>query len=840
MQKLVFINGAGNEIDLTAGNFGIVNWAGLSNTSLNIQTQQVPFEDGGVFLDALMEQREIEVTVAIYDGNNLELRYQKKRELISALNPKLGEGTLIYTNDYLSRQIKAVPQIPLFENKNSNDVGTLKASVAFSCPSPYWEDVEETKIYMTYSKREKAINDGDVPVNINVEIITTGVKNVAIENTTNAQKIEYNGQLNDNLRINTRVGQKSVESFAYIYNLINNNKLKSDIIYVEKLGFYVAVCSDGTIQTSPDGENWTERFYTGTKYQLNSIAFSEELNMFVAVGGMWVISYDGINWVKPYGSSSGSNARQQRKIIWCKQKNKFYVVGDNASVSWQTVRYSSDGLTWETIDINNYTANFLSITYSSPQNKFVIVTSSGDAITSDDEETWNITNVTTRFLYDVKYIGFLNKYIAVGTVGVIYTSQNGETWESVTSNTTRILYSVCYSELLRLFIVVGENIILYSNDGINWNIINKDISLYNVIYSNYKNDFVACGEKLYFSSNGVEWETKNTGAGGSCVEYSEDLKIFVAISDGIWTSSDGIYWEKRIADTHCKSCKYIPFCNKFVVSGYHIIYTSSDGENWNSIVIDGSGGQICYSDDLIVIAGVNKMFTSPDGENWTERQITLLEGTEAGSFDVEFCVYNSDLHLFLVAGRKQIGVVWHFAIVTSTNGINWAEIQTNLTTGNCYALTYSNLSGVFVMNGSNNKVLLSKDGLYWDTADVQGLDSKRVSSLKYNHYFNIIMGVYAKGVVFSTDAYSWKSIELSSGDLKDIAYSKELNQYCIVGTNGLIYLSNEKMLHNEIMNINDKSNMGLSIDVGDNTIKLNYSEGSATAIVTYRQKYIGV
>ena len=141
MQKLVFRNGAGNEIDLTAGNFGITNWAGLSNTPLNIQTQQVPFEDGGVFLDALMEQREIDVTVAINDNNNLELRYQLKRELISALNPKLGEGVLIYTNDYLSRQIHAVPQIPLFENKNSNDKGTLKASVTFSCPSPYWEDV---------------------------------------------------------------------------------------------------------------------------------------------------------------------------------------------------------------------------------------------------------------------------------------------------------------------------------------------------------------------------------------------------------------------------------------------------------------------------------------------------------------------------------------------------------------------------------------------------------------------------------------------------------------------------------------------------------------------------
>ena len=77
MQKLVFINGAGKEIDLSSGNFAVVNWEGLSNTDLNIQSQQVPFQDGGVFLDALIEQREIAVTVAIYDGNNLELRYQK-------------------------------------------------------------------------------------------------------------------------------------------------------------------------------------------------------------------------------------------------------------------------------------------------------------------------------------------------------------------------------------------------------------------------------------------------------------------------------------------------------------------------------------------------------------------------------------------------------------------------------------------------------------------------------------------------------------------------------------------------------------------------------------------
>ena len=121
MQRLVWQNSNGDEINLTSGNYGITNWEGFANTTLNIQSQQVPFQDGGVFLDALMEQRELSVTLAMYDGGNLEERYRMRRELVHALNPKLGEGYLIYTNDFISKRIKCVAQIPLFETHNSND-----------------------------------------------------------------------------------------------------------------------------------------------------------------------------------------------------------------------------------------------------------------------------------------------------------------------------------------------------------------------------------------------------------------------------------------------------------------------------------------------------------------------------------------------------------------------------------------------------------------------------------------------------------------------------------------------------------------------------------------------
>ena len=132
MQKLVWENSLGDKVDLTSGNYGITEWEGFSNASLNIQSQQVPFQDGAVFLDALMEQRELSVTLKMQDNGNLENRYRMRRELIHILNPKLGEGYLIYTNDFTSKRIKCVPQIPLFKTHNSNDSGTPEASLAWT------------------------------------------------------------------------------------------------------------------------------------------------------------------------------------------------------------------------------------------------------------------------------------------------------------------------------------------------------------------------------------------------------------------------------------------------------------------------------------------------------------------------------------------------------------------------------------------------------------------------------------------------------------------------------------------------------------------------------------
>ena len=214
MQKLVWQNANGVELDLTSGNYGITEWEGFSNASLNIQSQQVPFQDGGVFLDALIEQRELSVTLAMQDNNNLELRYQQRREIISALNPKLGEGYLIYTNDYTSKRIKCVAQIPLFETHNSDTVGTPKASLSWTACEPYWEDVNETVVESGTGETYFAINNtGDIAVGFKAEIEGTSEKRVTLFSQTQNKKIEIeNTEPIGNFQINTNLGQKAVSS----------------------------------------------------------------------------------------------------------------------------------------------------------------------------------------------------------------------------------------------------------------------------------------------------------------------------------------------------------------------------------------------------------------------------------------------------------------------------------------------------------------------------------------------------------------------------------------------------------------------------------------------------
>ncbi|MBQ2173664.1 MAG: phage tail family protein, partial [Alphaproteobacteria bacterium] len=488
MQKLRFVNGNGVELDLTSGHYGITNWSGFSNADLTIQGQQVPFQDGEVFLDALYNPRELSVTLAINDNNNLALRYELKRELISVMNAKLGEGYLYYKNDFTEKRIKVIPQLPIFENKNSNDSGTLKASLSWTAPEVYWEDVEESAVNMGSFTEYTVKNEGDIPCQIKMEVANWNTPNFAVRN--GRQRIALKN-INDcdKIFINTNMGEKSVIKEEEAWRVSGFGGHITGITYSEPLGLFVAVGYGGTILTSLDGVTWSNRI-SGVSVDLNGITYSEPLGLFVAVGdsGTILTSPSGVTW----SSQTSGVSAILTGITYSEPLGLFVVVGNSG-----TILTSSDGVTWSN-RISGVSASLYGIVYSEPLGLFVVVGNSGTILTSPDGVTWSsrTSGVVSVVLRDITYSESLGLFVVVGYGGTILTSSDGVTWSSRTSGVSAILTGITYSKPLGLFVVVGiSGRILTSPDGVTWSSQTSGVSaiLTGITYSEPLGLFVVVG-----------------------------------------------------------------------------------------------------------------------------------------------------------------------------------------------------------------------------------------------------------------------------------------------------------------------------------------------------------
>src|SRR5690606_21648137 len=89
---------------------------------VNIQSQRSPYQDGGTFINAKLEVRDIFMQVAIASGNPKEL-FQLRQDIQRMFNPKLGEGLLIYETPNGKKMLNvAVDSMPIFSEYSSRIV----------------------------------------------------------------------------------------------------------------------------------------------------------------------------------------------------------------------------------------------------------------------------------------------------------------------------------------------------------------------------------------------------------------------------------------------------------------------------------------------------------------------------------------------------------------------------------------------------------------------------------------------------------------------------------------------------------------------------------------------
>jgi len=834
MQKLVWQNANGDSIDLTSGNYGITEWEGFSNTSLNIQSQQVPFQDGAVFLDALLNQRELSVTLKMQDNGNLEERYRMRRELIHILNPKLGEGYLIYTNDFISKRIKCVAQIPLFETHNSDTRGTPKASLSWTACEPYWEDLEETVVQMNLETIKTINNEGDVPANVKINFMAENASYPRIVRTSKNRisKIAYNGTLSGMLEIKTNSGEKGANLFNLNFKTdlyLNNYKA---VVYCLQNSHYYSI-TDNKILSSIDFVKWEAVAYSSV--ELNKIYYIAEKSLIIALGknGYFLTSYDGVEWTE---HNVGSNHNllcfcyfsgtyiiggfnflatssdlkiwtfqetnlTARDIIYVEELQSYFAVGQFG------VRKSSDLLDWVVVSNSN---DIESIIYSKQIQKLYCVgasTSSGTPgvlMSSEDGVDWSLENIGTYPRFN-KISELNNNLIIIGANGNILTSEDGTNWNSQSSVVSSVeLRDLLFRSDIKLYEIVGtKGTLLVSNDLINWQ--NKfipivDTNLNKIAYSEEKNIYVTVG-----------------------------------ISGTILKSNDLINWEKVSGITGViKDIIYVKKFGKFFAVGGNKIYRSEDGVNWTGTTIGATDEifTIIYSEvhNIFIIGGgynnVGNILTSEDGINWVERF---------------YAVYtNLRISDIIFENNKYVAVGFYGLISTSEDGINWTSRTVLETYQTLNSVTYLKEKDLYVAVGNRGTILTSSNLIDWVSHNFD--TSYNLNGVDYSEKYNITFAVGTNGFVLkSNNGVDWVENEyITSQTLFSITYIKELGEFFLTGGTGTLLQSIINYTENQIQNITTDSDFNFNLLQGKNELILSAINGDVNCSVSYRQKYIGV
>jgi phage-related protein len=147
VRKIQYVNQNNVSIEFYLDPFLITALDGLDMATLTLQEQKSPFQDGSVQIDRLFEPREISMTFVTIAPNDFLLINQYKRQIMSVLNPKLGQGTLVYTNDFGSWKTTATAEGPVFANKDYS-VPNQSGKLIFYCNDPYWYETVEQSISM--------------------------------------------------------------------------------------------------------------------------------------------------------------------------------------------------------------------------------------------------------------------------------------------------------------------------------------------------------------------------------------------------------------------------------------------------------------------------------------------------------------------------------------------------------------------------------------------------------------------------------------------------------------------------------------------------------------------
>jgi outer membrane protein assembly factor BamB len=529
-------------------------------------------------------------------------------------------------------------------------------------------------------------------------------------------------------------------------------------------GKFVAVGSYGRIYTSTDKITWTKMSISNAP-NLNDVAFGN--GIFVTVGGGKITySTDGLNWGKQSNNwASGVT----------------FANGLFVAVGGDYIYTTSDGFTLNSKAIGS-NIGLNKVGYG---NGMFVAFGHGNGrdtiFTSPDGVTWTQRYEGSSGNGGLGGFAYGNgEYVISGwndAGGVTITSSDGVNWTKHVPNTPWNGITFAAGK----FMFVNDWGISTSQDGITWTQqqpsgIPTGHGTSALLYEDGAYVAVGPGGSIIFSQNGISWTAVRSGYYDAFTSIAYGNNTFVAgsYSGRSYTSSDGVSWTGKTT----RDFNGITFNNgMFTGVGWSRVSTSPDGVNWtdHQLGISNALNGVTYGNGKYVAVGeTGLIFTSPDTITWTQstsnssvnlKGVAYGNGTYVAVGDMETILTSSDgitwAHrdtsfaasssgrvlggITYGAGLFVISGDWSVGMLTSPDGINWAQSWKPVNSGNPVGVGYYN--NTFVTVGYNGTMLTSQDGLAWLQNRIYG---NALNAVAYGRGTFVIVG--AGGTIMQSGA----------------------------------------------------------------------------------------
>jgi hypothetical protein len=519
-----------------------------------------------------------------------------------------------------------------------------------------------------------------------------------------------------------------------------------DVLWFDSL--FVAVGMNGTLLSSPDGDNWS---WIGAEDQANLHGLATNDSLVVAVGeaGSIYVSDNGIEWVlhrQDAGLGFTDVAYGDSGWVACAEGGRIYhssdgitwdsaTTGTSGSTDFTTVTaaqgayfavgvdelaerpdrckvyFSLDGLLWEqysTIDawyIHDLLGTDSSLVAVGEGTEYHMGYPDGLVFGSTDGDQWTAFDSDAPF--SLTCAGrFGGRWLVGGSFGYVLSGPSPDQLTTTTSGAEMTGAVWANGEFVA---VTNNGTVMRSSDGSSWSEKHSQASAVFERLAYSGNGFASLGgfgasTEIYFSSDVETWERTLafqdvilkdvTWGNGKFVACGQDGTVFV--------SSDGQSWDRHYVGDSVTLRTVLWDGSRYLAAATGIVYRSSNGIDWSKPDVDST-----YNEPTIsrlawngsVYCGVGMIdspptglqgyaFVSSDAVRWTGYPIPIYDNL----YDLAWTGTR-----FVVCGRGGI-------LASSTNGTSW-EAAAALTDQTLKDLAVA--GGRVIAVGSNRTVLVS-------------------------------------------------------------------------------------------------------------------------------------